>query len=203
MQPCDSDGSPPRDPERMSAVQLLPLVYDELRRLAAARIAAEGHAHALRATSLVHSVYLRLINESAVRENAWNGRAHFFASAALAMRRILVERARQRGRLRHGGAHRRVADEALESLQAQPSEQDPIDMLALDAALQELETANPGLYRVVMLRYFAGLSIAETAALLATSVNTVKRRWTVARLWLLDRVDGNATRPPEDTAGPA
>jgi RNA polymerase sigma factor (TIGR02999 family) len=147
----------------------------------------------------VHSVYLRLIGDSAVEENAWNGRGHFFAAAALAMRRILVERARTRGRLRHGAGHRRVEAEALDALPVEASP-DPVDVLALDVALRELEAANLDQYRVVMLRYFAGLSIAETAALLDTSVNSIKRRWNVARLWLLDRMDGHGGGPADDAA---
>lgn len=182
----------------MSAAALLPLVYEELRRLAAMRVQGEGHAASLRATSLVHAVYLRLIGESAEQEAIWNGRGHFFAAAALAMRRILVERARQRRRRRRGGDRERLDAAVMDGLPAAQPEHDSVDMLALDDALKALEAGNRDLYRVVMLRYFGGLSIDDTASELQVSVNTVKRRWNVARLWLLDRIEGCARTPGED-----
>jgi RNA polymerase sigma factor (TIGR02999 family) len=184
----------------MSSAELLPIVYDELRQLAAARLAREGkQKEAMQPTSLVHAVYLRLVGEAAEQEKPWDGRGHFFAAAALAMRRILVERARQRDQLKRGGSWRRVkgldgAD--MPDLPDLNADEDPIDMLALDGAMSALEAESPELYQVVMLRYFAGLSIENTAQMLDISPNTVKRRWTVARLWLLDRIDASASDPP-------
>jgi len=171
----------------MSSAELLPLVYDELRRLPASRLRKESPAAGvMQPTSLVHAAYLRLVGEAAQQEQAWDSRGHFFGAAALAMRRILVERARQRGQLKRGGAWNRVSEESL----GEVLDEDSVDMIALDAALSELETDHPDLYRVVMLRYFAGLSVEDAAAMVDTSANTIKRRWAVARLWLLDRMEG-------------
>lgn len=175
--------------ERMSAAELLPVVYDELRRLAAARLRKEAHPE-MQPTSLVHAAYVRLVGEAAQEARAWDGRGHFFGAAALAMRRILVERARQRGQLKRGGEWSRVDGEQL----GESADEDPVDMLALDSALGELEAQQPDMYRVVMLRYFGGLSINDTASMLGTSPNTIKRRWAVARLWLLDRMEGENNR---------
>jgi RNA polymerase sigma factor (TIGR02999 family) len=166
---------------------LLPVVYHELRRLAAARLAREHHAGAMQPTSLVHAAYLRLVGPAAHDEKAWDSRGHFFAAAALAMRRILVERARQRKQGKRGAGWHRVDGHDL----IDPVERDPVDMEALDPALSELEALDPDMYRVVMLRYFAGLSIENAAGVLGVSAVTVKRRWTVARLWLLDRIGGS------------
>lgn len=187
---------PPRL-DRMSSAELLPIVYDELRQLAAARLAREGKLkEQMQPTSLVHAVYLRLVGEAAEKEKPWDGRGHFFAAAALAMRRILVERARQRDQLKRGGSWKRVrgvegAD--MPDLPDLAGDEDPVDMLGLDTAMTELEAQSPELYQVVMLRYFAGQSIENTAQALGVSPNTIKRRWTVARLWLLDRIDSSAT----------
>ncbi len=181
---CDASG----DPERMSSSQLLPLVYEELRRLAAARLSRERNGAAMQATSLVHAAYLRLIHDAAQEQAAWDGRAHFFGAAALAMRRILVERARQRGQLRRGGELQRVDDDRLDGVATPDAAVDSTDVLALDGALDELERSSPELHRVVMLRYFAGLSIEAAAELLETSPSTVKRRWAVARFWLCERM---------------
>ncbi len=172
----------------MSSAQLLPLVYDELRRLAAARLSRERNGDPMQPTSLVHATYLRLIRDAAQERCAWEGRAHFFGAAALAMRRILVERARQRAQLKRGGEWRRVDDSRLDAMPLPDAGADPTDLLALDSALDGLERENPELHRVVMLRYFAGLSIDATAELLDTSTNTVKRRWAIARLWLCERM---------------
>jgi len=171
----------------MSAAELLPLVYDELRRLAAVRIGREGGAmESIQPTSLVHAAYLRLVNDAAHEQRAWDSRGHFFGAAALAMRRILVERARRRGQLKRGGTWKRVSEDGLRA----EMDEDTVDMVALDSALNDLEAQSPDMYQVVMLRYFAGLSIAEVGVMLTISAATVKRRWTVARLWLLDRVQG-------------
>lgn len=169
---CDGD---PR-----AAQQLLPLVYDEMRKLAAARLAKEpgaGHSYTLQPTALVHEAYLRLVGGGDV---TWDGRGHFFAAAALAMRRILVERARHRGRIKHGGGRQRVAME-VDSLAEEPESD---ELLSLDDALNKLEQVDARKYQVVMLRYFAGLSIEDTAAALDISPATVKNDWNFARAWL-------------------
>ncbi|HRJ49497.1 MAG: sigma-70 family RNA polymerase sigma factor [Phycisphaeraceae bacterium] len=169
---CDGD---PR-----AAEHLLPLVYEEMRRLAAARLAKEpgaGKAYTLQPTALVHEAYMRLVGGGDVR---WDGRGHFFAAAALAMRRILVERARRRGRVRHGGGRQRVAL-PVESLAEEPQDD---ELLLLDDALKKLEELDARKYQVVMLRYFAGLSIEDTAAALDISSATVKNDWNFARAWL-------------------
>ncbi len=185
--PSEDPTNPITNLERMSAAELLPLVYDELRRLAAVRIGREGGAmESIQPTSLVHAAYLRLVNDAAHEQRAWDSRGHFFGAAALAMRRILVERARRRGQLKRGGTWKRVSEDGLRA----EMDEDTVDMVALDSALNDLEAQSPDMYQVVMLRYFAGLSIAEVGVMLTISAATVKRRWTVARLWLLDRVQG-------------
>jgi RNA polymerase sigma factor (TIGR02999 family) len=161
-----------------AAEQLLPLVYDELRRLAVQRLAQEKPGQTLQATALVHEAYLRLVDAATAPQ--WNSRGHFFAAAGLAMRRILVEQARRKRRVRHGGGRQRVdLDEALEVVE--PVEQ---DWLALDEALERLEQADPVAARLVNLRYFAGLTIAEAAQALGLSLRTAERNWTYARTWL-------------------
>jgi RNA polymerase sigma factor (TIGR02999 family) len=160
--------------EPHAAEQLLPLVYDELRKLAAQKLAQEKPGQTLQATALVHEAYLRLVDVKQAPH--WNGRGHFFAAAAEAMRRILVDSARRKRRPRHGGDRQRVdLDEAL-SL-AEPRE----DLLALDAALSRLAEAEPVKAELVKLRYFAGLSLEEAAACLGISPATAKRYWIVAR----------------------
>lgn len=165
-----------------AAEELLPLVYDELRRLAQARMVNERPGQTLQATALVHEAYLRLVREE--ESAGWANRRHFFAAAAEAMRRILVERARRRDRLRHGGGRERVElDEADLAI-----EDPPEDLLALDAALQELERSDPRKAELVKLRYFAGLSEEAAAAALGISRATASRWWTFARAWLYERV---------------
>jgi RNA polymerase sigma factor (TIGR02999 family) len=169
-----------------AAEQLLPLVYDELRKLAAQKLAQEFPGQTLQATALVHEAYLRLVaspqrkpGESAPDEPAWNSRGHFFAAAAEAMRRILIDQARRKRRPKHGGDRRRVElDDAL-SL-AEPRD----DVLALDEALARLTAQEPVKAELVKLRYFAGLSLDEAAACLNISPATAKRYWAVARAWL-------------------
>jgi RNA polymerase sigma factor (TIGR02999 family) len=160
-----------------AAAELLPLVYEELRKLARARMARETPGQTLTPTALVHEAYLRLVGD---RQPEWANRAHFFAAAAQAMRRILVERARRYGREKHGGGRWRVTlDEAV----AGP---DPggEQVLALHAALERLAAQDPEMARVVELHQFAGLTLEETAAALGASERTVSRRWTAARAWL-------------------
>lgn len=161
-----------------AAEELLPLVYEELRKLARARMANEPADHTLQATALVHEAYLRLVKNA--EDQRWDGRGHFFGAAAQAMRRILVERARHHGRLKRGGDRKRVAL----SEDAASASADGTDLLALDEVLNKLEKHDPRKFQVVMLRYFGGLSIEETAAALDLSPATIKNDWTIARAWL-------------------
>jgi RNA polymerase sigma factor (TIGR02999 family) len=160
-----------------AAEQLLPLVYEELRKLAAQRLAQEKPGQTLQATALVHEAYLRLVGDSHVE---WDNRRHFFGAAAEAMRRILVEQARRKRRLRHGGAQHRIdLDEAC-SLVQPPCDQ----LLALDEALTHLASLKPVRAEVVELRFFAGLTMAEVAKTLGISQPTAERYWAFARTWL-------------------
>ncbi len=162
-----------------AADQLLPLVYDELRKLAAARLANESPGQTLQATALVHDAYIRLVDvEQAQR---WDSRGHFFAAAAEAMRRILVESARRKSRVRHGGKVQRV--ELNPDLISPPNR--CVDLLALDEALHRLELLDDRKAKLVKLRYFAGLSMSEAAQLLGVSLATTERDWRYARVWLL------------------
>jgi RNA polymerase sigma factor (TIGR02999 family) len=156
---------------------LLPLVYDELRRLASLRLAHELPGQTLQATALVHEAYLRLVRAD---DAGWHGSGHFFAAAAEAMRRILVENARRKHRLRYGGGRQRLDLDQVEVVDDLPCEQ----ILALDDALERLAANDPLAARVVSLRYFAGLSMKETAAVLQISPRTAERNWTYARTWL-------------------
>jgi RNA polymerase sigma factor (TIGR02999 family) len=171
-----------RQGDPQAAAQLLPLVYDELRRLAAHRLAHEAPGQTLQPTALVHEAYLRLLGAEA--ESYWDSRGHFFAAAAEAMRRILVENARSKRRLKRGGGRARQPLEEAELLAPEPSE----DVLALDEALTELETTDRAAADLVQLRYFGGLSIAEAAQALGVSPRTAERLWAFARAWLRDRV---------------
>jgi RNA polymerase sigma factor (TIGR02999 family) len=162
----------------IASEQLLPLVYDELRRLAAQRLAHEKPGQTLQSTALVHEVYLRLVDGQATQ--GWNSRGHFFAAAAEAMRRILIENARRKKRMKRGGNRPRVdLDEAC-LVSDVPSE----DVLALNEALEELAIESPVRADLVKLRYFAGLTIEEAAAAMNISLATAKRYWTYSRAWL-------------------
>jgi RNA polymerase sigma factor (TIGR02999 family) len=169
--------------EPHAADQLLPLVYEELRRLAAQKLAHEAPGHTLQATALVHEAYLRLV-ASPQRElgekQSWNGRGHFFAAAAEAMRRILIERARGRQRVRHGGGRQRIDLDAVVVFVEPPSD----DLLALDDALTRLAEQAPVRAELVKLRFFAGLTMPEAAEALDISLATAERYWTFARAWL-------------------
>jgi RNA polymerase sigma factor (TIGR02999 family) len=160
-----------------AAEQLLPLVYEELRKLAAQRLAQEKPGQTLQATALVHEAYLRLVDAKQVQR--WNGRGHFFAAAAKAMRRILVERARHKGRIRHGGDRRRV--DLLDAEVAALTEDEQI--LLLDEALAHLAAARPQA-ELVRLRFFAALTLEEIAPILGVSPRTCRRLWAFARAWL-------------------
>ena len=169
-----------------AADQLLPLVYDELRRLAAARMAAESPDHTLQATALVHEAYLRLVKSSesdavgCQEPGRWDSRRHFFAAAAEAMRRILVESARRKKAVKHGGGSERVKAEPADSIVMD----ERLDLLALDEALSSFARLEPLKAELVKLRFFAGMSMPEAAAVLGISVATAHRHWTFARTWL-------------------
>jgi len=161
-----------------AAEQLLPLVYGELRKLAARKLSQEKPGQTLEATALVHEAYLRLVD--ADKAQYWNSRGHFFAAAAEAMRRILVEQARRKGRLKRGGNKERLDLDDVEIAFEGPAD----DMLALDEALARLAQKHPEKAELVKLRYFAGLTVDEAAKVLGVSTSTVDRHWTYARAWL-------------------
>ncbi|HLW64420.1 MAG TPA: ECF-type sigma factor [Gemmataceae bacterium] len=169
--------------EPQAAEQLLPLVYDELRRLAAAKLAGEAPGHTLEPTALVHEAYLRLV-PAKPQAAGFANRGHFFAAAAEAMRRILVENARRKKRLKRGGNLERA-----ELLQPEaPAETPPEDLLALDEALNQLAEEDPVKAELVKLRFFAGLTSEEAADCLGVSRATAARYWTYARAWLYARL---------------
>jgi RNA polymerase sigma factor (TIGR02999 family) len=169
-----------------AAKQLLPLVYDALRQLAAQKLAHEKPGQTLQATALVHEAYLRLVAkpeaESADAEAHWDSRGHFFAAAAEAMRRILVEKARRKQRLRHGGKIRKHPLQEHEPAIAAPV--DAVDLLALNEALDRLEATSARKAQLVKLRYFAGFTLPEVAAMLGVSQSTAEADWTYAKAWL-------------------
>jgi RNA polymerase sigma factor (TIGR02999 family) len=169
-----------------AAEQLLPLVYNELRRLAAQRLAHEKPGQTLEATALVHEAYLRLVDTEKIQE--WNSRGHFFAAAAEAMRRILVERARHKRSLKEGGEFRRLDLADVELAVAGPD----LDLLALNEALEMLEQQDPRAADVVKLRFFAGLTIEQTAQALGVSTGTAENDWAYARCLLRLELAGEA-----------
>jgi RNA polymerase sigma factor (TIGR02999 family) len=179
--PSDPEQGDPRD-----AAGLLPLIYEELRRLAACRLAHEPSGQTLQPTALVHEAYLRLVGGGG--EGGWDGRGHFFAAAAEAMRRILVENARRKGRKKHGGDLARI-DLAEADLACRMP---PEELIALDEAMTRLEAEDPLKARLVRLRFFAGLSLEEAARVLGVSTVTAKRYWRYARAWLHREVSGAA-----------
>ena len=171
------------DPQ--AASRLLPLVYDELRRLAAVKMSQEASGQTLQPTALVHEAFLRLVGDEDVEQ--WENRGHFFVAAAEAMRRILIENARRRKSIKRGGAMARceLADDAA------ALDSDDVDtLLALDEALTRLASVDAQLARLVELRYFTGLTIEETAKALNVSPRTTKRSWVYARAWLRREMDG-------------
>jgi RNA polymerase sigma factor (TIGR02999 family) len=169
-----------------SSEQLLPLVYEEMRRLATARLAREDPDQTLQATALVHEAYMRLVGGTPGEQN-WDSRAHFFAAAAEAMRRILVERARRKRTLKHGGQRQQLNLEDVAS--ADPGVETE-NLLALDEALRLLEQEDASKAELVKLRYFAGLTFDEAAHALGISVTTAKRHWIYARAWLYGKMTG-------------
>lgn len=174
--------------DAQAAEQLLPLVYEELRKLAAQRLAQERPGQTLQATALVHEAYLRLVGSPERGESrAWDSRGHFFAAAAEAMRRILIDAARRKQSKKAGGGLHRVQLDAGAVIVA-PEDDAADDLLALDGALQQLEAEDPVKARLVKLRYFAGLSIQDAALALGISASSAKRYWIYARSWLYGKI---------------
>ena len=174
-----------------AADQLLPLVYDELRKLARQKMAQEESGQTLQATGLVHEAYLRLVDVE--KAPHWNSRGHFFAAAAEAMRRILIDRAREKLALKRGGDRKRLPLDEVDP----PAGTPPEDLLALDEALEQLTRLDPSAGQLVKLRYFAGLSVEQAAEALNLSTATAYRHWTFARAWLHSQVAGR----PADSVG--
>lgn len=172
------------DPD--AAERLLPLVYGELRKLAAAKLAQEKPGQTLEATALVHEAYLRLIGPAQGEPQHWPSKGYFFAAAAESMRRILVESARKKRRIKHGGERQRVDLDSACSISQPPS----IDLLALDEALTKFAATDPVKAELVKLRYFAGLTMPQIAAVLEISLATAERYWTFARSWLYAEMTG-------------
>jgi RNA polymerase sigma factor (TIGR02999 family) len=174
-----------------AAAQLLPLVYDELRRLAAQKLAQEQPGQTLQATALVHEAYLRLVgnhDDPARQDRGWDGCGHFFAAAAEAMRRILIDRAREKHADKRGGIRKRFDIDAIDvAIEAAPDQ-----FLAIDDALSKLARADATAAKLVELRYFAGMSVEQAAQILGVSVATAYRNWKYARAWLHDELLGSA-----------
>jgi RNA polymerase sigma factor (TIGR02999 family) len=176
--------------DRQAAEQLLPLVYDQLRILAAQKLAHEIPGQTLQATALVHEAYLRLVG--AEDECQWDSRYHFFAAAAEAMRRILVDNARRKQTVKHGGGRQRIPLEEFHRISESPR-----DLLDLDDALTRFSREEPAKAQLVQLRFFAGLSTPEAAAALGISVATAERWWTYARTWLFSELQGDEKIAPD------
>ena len=176
--------------DQRAAEQLLPLVYDELRKLAAQRMAQEAPGQTLQATALVHEAYIRLVDCEKVQR--WNSRGHFFAAAAEAMRRILIENARRKGRLKRGGGLQRVALEDADLVSAAS----PDEMLLIDEAIEKLAGEDAQAAELVKLRYFAGVSVEEAANLMGLSRSTAYEHWTYARAWLFCEINGRPSGSP-------
>ena len=171
-----------------AADKLLPLVYDELRRLAAQKMSHEKPGHTLEATALVHEAYIRLVGAEAQN---WSGRTHFFAAAAEAMRRILIENARRKQRYKHGADYNRV-----DLNDSEVTIEGPLtDLIALDEALTKLAEEEPALAELVKMRYFAGLNLEQSAAILGVSRRTADRYWAYARAWLYQQIT-KSEKPP-------
>lgn len=172
-----------RDGDKEALDKLMPLVYEELRRQAARYLRQERPGHTLQTTALIHEAYLRLIDQ---RKTKWENRAHFYGIAAQMMRRILVDHARTRGRLKRGGSSIRVSMSQAVALAEGPN----LDIVAIEEALKRLEELDPHQSRIVELRFFSGLTVEETAEILGISAATVKREWRVAKAWLYREISG-------------
>jgi RNA polymerase sigma factor (TIGR02999 family) len=175
-----------REGDRDALERLMPLVYEELHRIASRYLARERSDHTLQSTALVSEAYVKLVDQ---RRVDWQNRAQFFGLAAQAMRRILVDHARSRGRRKRGASAERVGLGTVEP-PAEPGAIDPADAIALDAALRKLEAIDPGQSRIVELRFFGGLTVEETADVMALSPSSVKREWTIAKAWLYRELSG-------------
>lgn len=175
--------------EPQASAELLPLVYDHLRAMARTRLASEPAGQTLQPTALVHEAYLKLVGS----DRPWNDKRHFFAAAALAMRRILVDRARARRGEKRGGNLRRVSLEMVDDERADTEPVGGMDWLALEEAMAELEAHDPSMAAIVHLRYFAGLSVEQVAQATGVSTRTVNREWFVARAWLLRRMQNDGS----------
>ena len=171
--------------ESDAANELLPMVYDQLRSIARVRMRSESPGHTLQATALVHEVFMRLIGE---RKVPWQNRAHFYSTAAEAMRRTLIDHAKAKRRQKRGGAVKKVPLNVADLAH----QDDPENILALDDAIRRLEEQNPEAAKIVQLRFYAGLSIDDTAAAMELSPRTVDRRWKFARAWLFKELDQDA-----------
>jgi RNA polymerase sigma factor (TIGR02999 family) len=176
--------------DRAAADRLLAQVYDQLRKIAQQRMAEERAGHTLQATALVHEAYLRLVGDTEVH---WQGRGHFFAAAAEAMRKILIDHARRKGTAKRGGGLR-----AVSSVLDLASDENISDALIIDDLISRLEMEDPAAAQVVRLRFFAGLTLADTAEALGVSKPTVSRKWTYARAWLARQWETNGDRPAAD-----
>lgn len=174
-----------------AAQQLLPLVYDELRKLAAAKLAHEKPGQTLQATALVHEAYLRLVGGQQTQE--WDNRRHFFAAAAEAMRRILIDRARHKQTSKAGGGGQRID---LDDVEATLDDENGDRLLALDEALRQLEADDPRKAELVKLRFFAGLTVEQAAAALGVSTSTAEKDWAYARSWMRVAIDRESSRKP-------
>ena len=181
----------PAEGEPQASEQLLPLVYDELRKLAARRLSREKPGQTLQATALVHEAYLRLVGGG--RGPHWDSRAHFFGAAAEAMRRLLIDRARRKRRPKHGGGRTRVSLDEVLCLRETPDD----DVLALDEALQKLAGQEPAKAELVKLHYFAGLTLEEAGRALGISHRTAKRHWAYARAWLYAAISDAPPSPAD------
>jgi RNA polymerase sigma factor (TIGR02999 family) len=181
--------------DQQAAERLLPAVYDELRRLAAQKLAGEKPGQTLSATALVHEAYVRLVGQA---DRPWDGRAHFFGAAAEAMRRILVENARRKKSRKHGGGMVRHEVESVQVAAPEPGE----DLVALDEALTKLAAQDKVKADLVQLRYFAGLTLEQAAAVLGISPATADRYWAYARAWLHQEITRGNSDSPDAAAGP-
>lgn len=174
--------------EPVAAAELLPLIYDELRRIARARLAQLGPDHTLQATALVHEAWLRVVGDE---DPGWECRAHFFGAAAQAMRNILVEQFRRKQSLRRGGDRKALPEEELSRIEV---EAPTVDLLALDEALERLGERDPLKARIVMLRFFTGLTMPQIAELLGLPLTRIEREWRFSRSWLQREVEGPGER---------